>query len=245
MDFECVAGSFGFEFLSAIDPGCFAVSRSCVLEFADSGAADFGCPGDSWVGGGGEIENEEVIGIGAVDTKIAVLPIDGVLVAEIDGVLVAAKQLDPITHDIEEGLFVRGDVAGGRGAQIHEEVGSGCAGSAQDFDDAGGANHVVIAAGGTPVEVAGHAHFSGVVFFPGGDLGSVSESSFEGDGIDFAVGEFAFFAQASIVNDQGVRLMFSDQRIKFVEFPIGLGLRPVSIEPESAQGAVIPADDFD
>gem|GEM_PF-7126014 len=158
-----------------------------------------------------------------MDAEVFFLANDWFEITEVDGVLVAAIEFDPFAHGVKEGGFVFGEGAGGCGAEVHEEVCAGGPGSAEVFDDRGGADHVEVVGGGSPVVVAGHAHFAGVVFVAGSDFWAFGVSAFEGDGVYFWVGEFAFFADAGVVDDEGVGLVFANGGVELIEFPIGFG----------------------
>ena len=207
------------------------------LAWPGAGRAD----GDVRITARTQVMDEQVRRSVGIESEIVALALDPRRLAVVDGVGVHA---DPIAAAAQGGGFVVGDGAFGRGADVEQVVGTDLAAGTEVLDDLRRAHVGEVVLADPPVPVHRLAHLAGHVLRHPALIPRRGAALLEGDRVDLGM-PLAPLMQARVVDDDRFRLVASDHRVQLIFLPVGLLLAPVAVEPESADRAVVGAEDLD
>src|SRR5579862_6636337 len=95
------------------------------------------------------------------------------------------------------------------------------------------------------MEIHRVAHFACDVFGFALPVQRSRATALERDAVDFGMAAPALLFDASVVDDDRIRLMLPDDGVEFGLMPVGVFATPVAVEPEAADLSVARTEDLD
>jgi len=199
--------------------------------------------GDVFVAVDTQIVGEQVVAVAVAQNEVAglILDLDTGGRRFVEGLVIESA---PLPQNFQGALVNGTQGAVGLGTYVEQEIGAIAAADGKAVDEVLQGFEVEVLLRVAPVAGEGLTHLAGDVLRGVGHVDALGSATLEGDAVQLNVTQRAPTGKTRIVDDHSIRLVGADHTVKGIFLPIVVRPVPHTVKPDTADLAVVFADDF-